>query len=166
MQDFLKRILWVLGLVALQFLVFNHVHLLGCITPLVYVYILCLQPVSTSRNGWLLWGFLTGLLADFFSETPGLGAASMTFTAMWAPGLLHLFAPKDCLDDMVPGYATLGKWSYVCFISMIVLLQHAVFILLEVFSFFNVWDMCYAYLGSSALTILLILVLEYVRESK
>ena len=82
MQSFFSRLLWAFILLVFQGLVFNHIHFFGYATPVIYVYILCLQPLNTSRYAWLLWGFAVGLGADFFSETPGLGAASMTLTAL------------------------------------------------------------------------------------
>ena len=91
MQSFFSRLLWAFILLVFQGLVFNHIHFFGYATPVIYVYILCLQPLNTSRYAWLLWGFAVGLGADFFSETPGLGAASMTLTALCAPPLLRLF---------------------------------------------------------------------------
>ena len=84
MQSFFSRLLWAFILLVFQGLVFNHIHFFGYATPVIYVYILCLQPLNTSRYAWLLWGFAVGLGADFFSETPGLGAASMTLTALCA----------------------------------------------------------------------------------
>ena len=81
-QNLLNRLVWALALVALQVLVFNHVHLWGYATPVVYVYVLCLFSLETSRGEWLLWGFFVGLFADMFTATPGLGAASLTFTAL------------------------------------------------------------------------------------
>ena len=165
-QSFFTRLLWVVVLLLLQVLVFNHIHLLGYVTPVIYVYILCLQPLDTPRYAWLLWGFFTGLAADLFSGTPGVGAASMTLTAMCAPVLLHLMVPKDSVEDMVPDYYTLGRWKFVWYVLLLVLLQQAMFLVLEIFSFFNVLDMLYTYLGSSALTIVFILVLANMRGRK
>lgn len=166
MQSFFSRLLWAFILLVFQGLVFNHIHFFGYATPVIYVYILCLQPLNTSRYEWLLWGFAVGLGADFFSETPGLGAASMTLTALCAPPLLRLFTPKDCLEDMVPGYRTLGGWNYIWYVTLLVLLQQASVMMLEIFSFFSALDMLYTYLGSSALSIVLILVLERMRGNK
>ena len=132
----------------------------------VVVYILCLQPLDTSRCGWLLWGFFAGLASDFFSGVPGVGAVSMTLAAMCAPRILALFAPKDCLEDMVPGYLTLGGWKYVQYVSWLVLLQQAAAVVLEFFSFFNGLELLYTYLCSSALTAVLLLVLEKMRGGR
>lgn len=164
-QSFLSRLIWAVALWISQGLVFNQIHLWGYATPVAYVYILCLQPLNAPRYEWLLWGFATGLAADLFTETPGLGAASMTLAALVAPRLLSLFAPKDCVDDLVPGLKTL-RWKYVWYVSLLVLLQQGTALLLEFFSFFNAPDMLYTYLGSSALTIALILALDKMRGGK
>ncbi len=165
-RSFFSRLVWMAALVLLQALVFNHIHWFGYATPYVVVYILCLQPLDTSRCGWLLWGFFAGLASDFFSGVPGVGAVSMTLAAMCAPRILALFAPKDCLEDMVPGYLTLGGWKYVQYVSWLVLLQQAAAVVLEFFSFFNGLELLYTYLCSSALTAVLLLVLEKMRGGR
>ncbi len=166
MRGFFNRLMWALALPVSQGLVFNHIRFLGYATPLIYIYILCLQPLNASRYAWLSWGFAVGLGADFFSETPGLGAASMTLTALCAPQLLRLFAPKDCVEDMVPSFRTLGGWKYFWYVTLLVLLQEACVVALETFSFFNALDMLYTCLGSSVLSLLLILSLEKMRGAE
>lgn len=165
-QSFFYRLWWLFILLLFQILVCNQVHWFGYATPVIYVYMLCIQPLNTSRSAWLLWGFVVGLLADFFSETPGLGTASMVFTSFFAPMLLHLFTPKDSIEDMVPGFRTLGVWNYTWYVVLLVALHQAVFLLLEFLSFFNVKEMLYTYLGSTTLTVLFILALEKMRGRK
>ena len=82
MQSFFSRLLWAFILLVFQGLVFNHIHFFGYATPVIYVYILCLQPLNTSRYAWLLWGFAVGLGADFFSETPGSGGCIHDFDGL------------------------------------------------------------------------------------
>ena len=41
-QNVFNRLGWALALVALQVLVFNHVHLWGYATPVVFVFVFCL----------------------------------------------------------------------------------------------------------------------------
>lgn len=165
-QSFFTRIVWTLILLIVQVLIFNHIHLFGYATPVIYIYILCIQPLDAPRYSWLLWGFFTGLAADLFSGTPGVGAASMTLTAMCAPVLLRLMVPKDSVEDMVPDYYNLGSWKFVWYVLLLVLLQQAAFILLEVFSFFNFMDVLYTYLGSSLLTVIFVLALAGMRGHK
>lgn len=164
--SFFNRLLWAVVLIILQAFIFNQVCLFGYATPILYVYILCLQPLNTPRYVWLLWGFGVGLLADLFSASPGLGAASMTITAMVAPVMLQLFAPKDSVEDMTPGFAELGRWKYIWFVTSVVFVHQASYVMLEFFSFFRVMDMVLVFLSGTAFTILLLLLLEKVRKAK
>ncbi len=154
-QDFFRHLLWVVVLVALQVLFFNHLCFWGGGKPVVYVYILCLLPQNMSRNSWLLWGFVTGLCADAFSELPGLGAASMTFAAMLAPRLMTLFATREALEErrwVLP----LSESSGLRYAFTLVLIHHAVYIILEMFSFHHPLYMFYAWGSSSLLTFVVI----------
>lgn len=165
-QNFLNRLLWTVILVALQALVFGQLCLFGYAAPSVYVYILCLLPLNTPRYVWLLWGFSVGFFVDLFSCAPGLGAASMTLTAMVAPLLLRLYIPKDTVEDYPPSFKQLGKWKYIWFVSSVVICHQACIVLLDFFSFFRFWDMIVAFLSSSLLTIAVVLLLAKIRESK
>lgn len=165
-QIFLGRLVWAAALVALQVLAFNHIHLWGYATPVAYVYVLCLLPQEAGRAEWLWWGFFTGLAADVFTATPGLGAASMTFAAMCAPVCLRLFMPRDGLEGLLPGFRTLGRWKYVGYAASLVLCQQAAMVGLEFFSFFNFPDMVLTFLGSSVLTLAVVLALARLHEGK
>lgn len=67
--DFLKRLLLFFGLLLLQALVLNHVHLLGVATPLLYVYFAISFRRGSSKWSMLIWCFLLGLGIDVFSNT-------------------------------------------------------------------------------------------------
>ena len=64
------------------------------------------------------------------------------------------------------GLPDVGGWNYIWYVTLLVLLQQASVMMLEIFSFFSALDMLYTYLGSSALSIVLILVLERMRGNK
>ena len=55
MYSFLGRVIWGIVLLVVQGLVFNHISLFGYATPVIYIYMLCIQPQNTSRSAWLLW---------------------------------------------------------------------------------------------------------------
>lgn len=163
---FCTRLLWMLLLLALQVLIFNHVHLLGYATPLVYIYFIFLFPLNASRSGVLLWSFAMGLAVDVFANTPGVAAASMTLAALAQPPLLRVMVPQDAVEDTVPSYRTMGTWAYVRYVALLSLLYHLVFFLLEFFSFFNGLDLLYSFAGSWLLTLSICLAFEYLRGSK
>lgn len=49
------RLEWFVGLILLQVLVFNHIHLGEYATPFVYIYYLLALEADTSRVKLLLW---------------------------------------------------------------------------------------------------------------
>ncbi len=163
---FLKRLFEMLGLIALQVLVCNHIHLFGYATPLLYVAFLIHLPLNANRIGTMLWAFALGLILDIFSNTPGEAAASLTFTAFVQWPLLQAMAPKDCIEDMVPSYATMGRWNHTRYIIILTLVHHVAFFLLESFSIHNTNDLLISLGSSLALSLILLLSLETLRHGK
>lgn len=160
------KVLWIIALWAIQVLVFNQIHILGCITPLISVYFLLLFPKNISRSALLVWGFAAGILIDLFSGTPGVVSASMTLTAFFLPSLLKLFVSKDAPEDLVPSIRSMGKWKFFQLLFLATLLHHIAFFLLEAFSFFN-WKVLLTGMGGSiALSLLLMMTLEFARNPK
>ena len=88
--DFLHRLIAFIILALVQGLVLNHVHLFDVATPMVYVFFVLTFRRNSFRAGMLIWSFLLGLIVDIFSNTPGVGAASMTLMAFIQPYLLFL----------------------------------------------------------------------------
>ncbi len=162
--DIIKRAVMFVILTLAQVLVFNHIQLLGCATPLLYVYLLLRINRFSPRWATLLWGFALGLTIDTFSNTPGLASASMTLLALLQPYILNLFIAHDNQDNLTPSFRTLSPGKYVSYSSICVSIFCLAFFSLEAFSFFNLLQWIYNVVGSSVLTILLVLVIENVRR--
>ena len=161
----LKGIIAFAVLLLVQVLVFNHIHLFNCATPLLYVYMPMLFSRNNSRWVVLLLSFFMGMAIDVFQNTPGVAMAAMTFIGLIQPLILGVFMQQDSEADIVPSMRTLGvaKFSYYSFI--ITFLYCLVFFTLETFSFFN-WLQWLETVGASTLlTYILILVLENLRRS-
>lgn len=161
--DILKRLMQMILLLALQVLLFNHIVLLGYATPLVYVAFLLYVPLNASRVGTLVWAFVLGTLVDMFSNTPGVSAFSLTFVAMIQPNLLRLYTPKDAVEDMTPNYKTMGTWNHLRYMTILLLVHHVLYFVLESFSFFNLHDMVIAFGLSFVVSWILIAVIELLR---
>jgi len=54
MKDSLYRIGWCIGLVLLQVLILNHIHIGGYATPFLYIYVILKFQSDISRNYILL----------------------------------------------------------------------------------------------------------------
>lgn len=165
-QTFISRIGWFLLLLLLQVLVLNHIHIAGYATPMPYVYFLLLLPSDTPRWLYILAGFLLGFLVDLFTDTPGMAAASMCFTALVVPPLLRVFSPADSADEaFTPSVRGLGWWKYLALLVLAVLANTILFFLIENFSFYNWLSLLASIGGSAALTILFIIAIELIRTS-
>jgi rod shape-determining protein MreD len=157
---FLKRLFLLLGILALQVLVCNNIHLYGYATPMVGALFVIRMPLNIGRISGMMWAFMLGLFIDMFSNTPGETAASLTLTAFVAPPLLRAMAPKESLDDMVPDYRTMGIWNHIRYVVLLTLVQHLAFYALDRFSFFNIQQTLIALGSSLLLSLLFILSLE------
>ena len=161
--DFLHRLIAFIILALVQGLVLNHVHLFDVATPMVYVFFVLTFRRNSFRAGMLIWSFLLGLIVDIFSNTPGVGAASMTLMAFIQPYLLFLIMPRDSAEDMEVSMTTLGMARFTYFTLIVSFLVCLVFFTVEVFSFNHwlYWLECVG--GSWVLTFVLILVVERFR---
>ncbi len=151
-------------LCLVQALVLNHINLLGCATPLLYVYFIMLFRRNFPKWAILLWSFFIGLCIDVFSNTPGVAAASSTFLGLLQPYLLNLFIQRDSPDDMLPTMKSLGVAKYVYYTIICVFTYNVIFFTIESFNFFNWLQWLMDIGGSTVLTVILILVIENVRK--
>lgn len=160
---FIKGIFEFALLLLVQVLVLNNIHLFGFATPLLYIYMVVLFRRGYPRWAILLLSFLMGLMADMFTNTPGVAACSMTLIGLLQPYVLGLFLNRDSADDLRPSLRSLGTARYCCYLSLLTVVYCAAYYSLESFSFFNWLLWVESVFGSAALTILFILVLENVR---
>lgn len=151
-------------LLLLQVLVLGRIHLFGCATPLVYVYMVISFPRGLQRWQTLLWAFGMGLLVDIFSTTPGVASASLTLLAAVQPFLVRLFAQHESSDEMEPSVRTMGITSYAYYMCTCVALFCVVFFCLESFHLLGFFHAFGCIVLSTVLTSLLIMGFEFMRS--
>lgn len=162
--EVLRQLFTFIILCLVQVLVLNHVNLFGCATPLLYVYFIMMFRRDYPRWAVLLWSFSIGLCIDAFSNTPGVAASAATLLGLLQPYLLGMFVQRDSPDDMQPSMKTLGVARYVYYTLIGVLIFNIFFFTVESFNFFNWLQWAKNIGGSTALTALLIVVIENVRR--
>lgn len=163
--DALRGILLFIILLLVQALVLNHIHLFGCATPLLYVYLAFHFRRDYPRWATLLWCFAMGLAVDVFSNTPGVAAAAMTFIGLLQPYLLQLFVTRESPDDLLPTLRQLGLTKFIYFLLILVFVYCLLFFTIESFSFFDWLQWLKCVVGSTVLTAVLILVIENFRKA-
>lgn len=162
-QDYLQKIGWFIGLLLLQVLILNNVHIAGYATPFLYIYLIVKLKSDTSRNALLLWAFFLGLAVDIYSDTPGMNASATVLLAFLRPLFLRLFMPRDMADQFVPAIRTLGLASFLKYASVCVLLHHTVLLCVEYFSVAHPLLLLLRIVSSTVITLCCILALEGIR---
>ena len=159
-----QKIVWFIGLVFIQVLILNKIHILGYATPFLYIYFILKFDSSVSRNGLLLWAFLLGLCVDIFSNTPGINAAATVFLAFIRPLYLRLFTPRDSQDAMVPSIRSMGSSLYIKYLLACIFTHHTTLFVIMFFSFADIPTLLMKIVGSTLLTFVCTLALDGVRK--
>jgi rod shape-determining protein MreD len=162
--DTLRRALVFVVLCLVQALVFNHIHLFGYATILLYVYFVVMLPRNYPRWAALLWSFALGLSVDMFTNTPGMAAAALTLTGFLQPYLLQLFLPREAPENLKSAVSSLGFTKFLTMASFLVFIHCLVFFTIESFGFFNWQQWSLNIVGTTLLTVLLIMTLESIRK--
>lgn len=161
---YIHRIGWFIGLVLLQVLILNSVHIAGYATPFLYIYFILKFSSGTSRNELMLWAFFFGLTIDIFSDTPGMNAAATVLLAFLRPIFLRLFVPRDTLDTLIPAVRTMGIFPFLKYLVICVLVHHGMLLTLEFFSFAHIGTLLLRVVTSTLLTVTCIMAVEGIRK--
>ena len=162
--DFFRLPLLFIILCVMQVFVFNHIQLFGCASPLLYVYFVLTMKKGSAKWGMMTWAFALGLLLDTFSNTPGVTAASMTLAAMAQPYLLDLFITREGDSELTPSMSTIGIKPFFNFSLVMVGGYCVVYFTLEMFSFLNWGRWLECVLGSTLVTLALILAIDRLKN--
>lgn len=162
--NYLHKIGWFIGLVLLQVLILNNVHIAGYATPFLYIYLILKFESDTPRNALMLWAFFLGLAVDVFSDTPGMNAAATVLLAFLRPTFLRLFVPRDTLDTLVPAIRTMGILPFLKYLVVSVLIHHGLLLTPEFFSFAHIGTLLLRIAASTLLTVTCIMAVEGIRK--
>ena len=166
MIKILHRIEWFLGLVLLQVLVLNQMHIGGYATPFFYIYFILKFNSRISRNNLMLWAFALGLAVDMFSNTPGMNAAAATCLAFFRAPLIRLITLRDMDEGFRPGVKALGFSSFFRYSLLTTSLFCTILLLIDTFSFFNPLVLIGKILTSVLSTMLCIICMESLGRKK
>ncbi len=150
-------------LVLLQGLIFNELNLWkGMAIPYVYILFILLLPLETPRWAELLLGLITGLALDMFTNTVGIHASACVALAYVRPLLLKAIAPRDGYEfGQKASIADFGLNWYLKYAVVLVVIHHTWLFVVEVYSFNGFGFTILRILMSSALTLVLILLTQY-----
>lgn len=146
-------------LVLLQVLVIDHIDLAnGWVVPYLYVLFILTLPVNTPTWAVLALGFLTGVVLDMFSSTPGMHASACTAMAYARGWMLRALAPREGYETgLKPGITDLGLPWFMTYAGVLVVTHHLVLFFVEVYRFDAFFSTFARALVSAAATLVLCL---------
>ncbi|TXH53371.1 MAG: rod shape-determining protein MreD [Bacteroidia bacterium] len=148
-------------LLMAQVLIFNRINLFGYINPFPYILFIILYPVNGNRYGLLLSSFFLGLIMDMFCNSGGVHAASCLILANYRPyifkfsfGLSYEYQTVKLNDVLTP-----ERFS---FILIAVVLHHFTLFILEIFSFYFIWDIIERTILTTLFTLITCIIIIYI----
>ncbi len=162
----LHRIEWFVGLVLIQVLVLNQLHIEGYATPFIYIYFILKFNSKIGRNSLMLWAFMLGLTVDVFGNTPGMNAAACTCLAFFRNSLLRLVTLRDLDEAFRPGIKSLGLAVFFRYVLLASILFCTLLLLIDTFTFFNLPVLFLKIVTSVMMTMVCIFCVESIVSKK
>lgn len=149
-------------LVLTQVLVLNHIQFSGFVNPYIYVLFVLLLPMSSPRYVVLLMAFFIGLTIDVFSNSLGIHSFATVFMAFFRPQIIRLISNREEDKSDYPGLKQNKFQWFVSYVTIMVLIHHIVLFYIEVFTFTNFLVTLSRALLSSAFSIFVIVLSQYI----
>jgi rod shape-determining protein MreD len=146
----------------LQALLVDHIDVANSwVVPYLYVLALLMLPLNTPNWATLVIGFLTGLVMDLFSSTPGMHASACTVMAYARIFMLRALAPREGYDPLQRAtVADMGLAWFITYAGMLVLVHHLWLFYVEVFRFDDFFAVLLRCIVSAMATLLLCLMAQ------
>lgn len=163
MNDLIKNIFRLFIFIVVQVYVLDKLPPLHrFVIPYIYFLFILWLPFSLSRFGLLLIAFVTGLILDYFKQTPGLHAAACVLIAYARPFIISVLTPKDSTEFNYrePSPRAMGWAPYSVYVLILTLLHHTYLTLLEWLQFGTFLDFIIKVLSTTAISLLLIFTVE------
>jgi rod shape-determining protein MreD len=154
-------------LILLQILLFNNIQFSGYVNPYVYIMIILLLPALTPPWLLLVVAFITGLIIDLFSGSPGMHTSATLLAGFSRPYVLRVISPRDGYESgsdlSMRAYGV--RWFFI-YTAAIVLIHHTALFYFEVFRLADFFRTFLRVILSSAFTVGFILLIERYRKRR
>jgi len=160
--NLLKYLLIFAVSVVLQILIFNNIIIARMITPFFYILFILLLPFDTPRALLLGLAFILGLSIDMFTNTPGVHASASLLIGFLRPGILQILSPHDTIESATtPRVETMGLQWFASYTTILVIAHHFFLFFIEAFTFNNILITLLKAFLSAILSIVLIVLSQY-----
>jgi hypothetical protein len=115
-----------------------------------------------NRMSMMLVSFLFGLTLDYFTQTPGLHAASCTLIAYLRPFVVNILLPQEGAEQNYksPSPISMGWAPYAVYVLVLTLVHNSYLVLLEWLQFGSFLFFLGKVLATSGISLMLILITE------
>ncbi len=148
-------------LIFCQVMIFNQIHFSNVISTYPYILFLLLLPSNTNNALALVLAFSLGIILDFFSDSGGMHAAACVPIAYIRPFILRTVGTESKKDSYTPTIKDLGFNRYLTYAAIIVLIHHTILFYMEAFEFSLFFTTLLKTIGSSVLTLIFIVIIQY-----
>lgn len=154
-------------LILLQLILFNNIQFSGYVNPYVYILFILLLPFEIPSWLLLILSFLTGIIIDFFSGSPGMHSSATVLIGFLRPFILRVISVRDGYEPgSDPSMLLYGfRWFLIYTLSMVII-HHTALFYLEVFRFSEFFRTGLRVILSSLFSAIFILLIEYYRRGK
>ena len=158
----LKYLLIFVVSVLLQVLIFNNVLILRVIAPFVYILFIVLLPFDTPRSLLLFLSLALGITIDMFTNTPGVHASASLLIGFLRPGILELITSRETLESVTtPRIKNMGFQWFATYVTFLVVVHHLSLFFIEAFTFQGFLITLLRIILSSVLSIVIILLSQF-----
>lgn len=128
--------------------------------PYLYPLFILLLPFETPVALMLILGFICGLSVDTFMNTMGMHAFATVLIAYFRINVLNALLPKSLSEyaGETPSVKNMGWLPFTVYAAFLIVMHHAAFFTVEVWSVANIVYLLLKIVASSATSVLLILV--------
>ncbi len=158
----MNRVLGLIILMAFQLIVLNHLELTAYLYPQVFIMILINLPPFINKSYQILIAFALGLIADFFTSSPGLHSSACMFLALIRIGLLNRYDIEEVKANRAwLNLSTLALDKYIFLSSVLVSFYHVYAFALESIGALNTVYYLVTVVLSSVLSFVIILLIQF-----
>jgi hypothetical protein len=163
-----NAIRFILFILVQVFVLFKIEPLHRFIVPYLYFLYILWQPFNMPRTNLLLLSFVYGLTLDAFVHTPGLHAACCVLIAYSRGFLIGVLIPQEGADQNYksPSITSMGLAPYATYIITLTILHNGYLVFLEWLGGGTFLGFLGKVLGTSGISLLLILITELLFSRK
>ena len=156
-------------LILVQVFVLDRIHLNYMVTPYIYFLFILWMPFEGNRSVQMIIAFALGFTLDSFRHHPGFHAAACVLIAYLRPFLINLLISQEGAENnyRAPSAKSLGGFiPYLVYAGMLTLVHHGWLFFLEAIQFGDFWYFIIKTVFSTAVSLLLIMIVELLFSRK